>query len=307
MSAEPAVAAAAPPVTDAELRQWRRWVPVALAFYLAWTGWAIGLRAEHFVIVAFFLVLFFASPKTAHFAKLVLPFLGVGVLYDNLRLVVGYRGEVHVADLWHAELAWFGVNTASGPMIPAMWLKEHTNAFLDTLCGFAYLAYIVETFAFGIYLYFRDQKLLTRFGWGFLAVNFFGMIIYMLYPAAPPWYVEQYGLGPAILEAKPSPAGAARFDALWGVQVFSTFYSRNANVFGAMPSLHVAYPTVVMFASFRLGAKWGVPAILFMLLVAFSAIYLQHHYILDLVAGMSCATLTWVLITWVFNRRERAV
>ena len=56
-------------------------------------------------------------------------------------------------------------------------------------------------------------------------------------PAEPPT-----GDGPADLAALPSPAGTARFDALLGIHYFASFYARNTNVFGAMPSLHASYP-----------------------------------------------------------------
>ena len=137
----------------------------------------------------------------------------------------------------------------------------------------------------------------------FLVVNAMGVITYLVYPAAPPWYVLQYGPGPADLTAPPSPAGTARFDALLGINYFASFYSRNTNVFGAMPSLHAAYPFMVVFYVWNKGWTWRVLAAAFSALVSFSAIYLTHHYILDVLAGMVFAIAAYLVVELVFSRR----
>jgi membrane-associated phospholipid phosphatase len=70
-----------------------------------------------------------------------------------------------------------------------------------------------------------------------------------------------------------------------GIHYFSAFYARNPNVFGAMPSLHVTYPLLVVWYTWDRGWRWRVPTLAFVTLVAFSAVYLVHHYILDVIAG----------------------
>jgi membrane-associated phospholipid phosphatase len=116
-------------------------------------------------------------------------------------------------------------------------------------------------------------------------VNLVGWSIWLVYPAAPPWYVDTYGLGPAIDGVAASTAGLARFDALLHLPLAASFYAKSANVFGAMPSLHVAYATLVAWVVFPLGGKLRWATIAFAVSMAFSAVYLRHHYILDVMAG----------------------
>jgi membrane-associated phospholipid phosphatase len=142
-----------------------------------------------------------------------------------------------------------------------------------------------------------------RLAWAFLAVNVLGVVTYMLYPAAPPWYVLKYGPGPADLTALPSAAGAARFDALLGTTYFANFYARNPNVFGAMPSLHAAYPVLVLWHVWHRGWAWRIGAAAFAALVCFSAIYLTHHYILDVAAGTLAALAACVAVDFAFARK----
>jgi membrane-associated phospholipid phosphatase len=183
------------------------------------------------------------------------------------------------------------------------WWATRFNPVLDLLCGFAYAAYLYEVFLVAIFFYVKKDARFEKLCWAFLVVNAIGVVIYLVYPAAPPWYILQYGPGPADLTAPPSPAGTARFDALLGIHYFASFYSRNTNVFGAMPSLHVAYPFMVVFYLWHRGWGWRVPAMAFFALVAFSAIYLTHHYILDVLAGMVASIAAYFVVETVFARR----
>lgn len=262
----------------------------------------IGLRPEHFIFMALGLALFSYSERTARFGLIILPYLLVGVIYDNVRLVTALRPEVHVADLFYAELKWFGVQTASGLDIWPNVLARHTAPVLDFFCGLAYITYLPETFLLATLFFFVDRPRARLLGWGFFWVNVAGILTWMLYPAAPPWYVEQYGLGPAVLDALPSAAGAARFDALVGLPVFEQFYSRNANVFGAMPSLHCAYPTLAFLVCRNKGLRYAIPTASFALLVIFSAVYLQHHYVWDVVVGVFYAAVSYFAVRTVMRR-----
>ena len=283
-------------------------VLVGVAAYLLWTGLTLGLRPEHVVVAGAygFLALY---PKTSSFARHALPFFVSGLLYDNFRLLADFRTTVRVDELYHAELAWFGIDTSAGRQILPWLLADYTHPVLDFICGLAYLLYLPQTFVVAAILYFVDRRRMTVLGLSFLLVNILGLITYLVYPAAPPWYVQTYGLGPAVLDAAPSSAGAARFDALLGVSVFEQFYSRSANVFGAMPSLHCAYPTVVFAAVWRMKISWALATGLFALLVMFSALYLQHHYVWDVVVGVLYAFIAafvaeTVLARWPSTRPE---
>jgi len=95
-----------------------------------------------------------------------------------------------------------------------------------------------------------------------------------------------HGPGPADpATAVASAAGAARVDELLGITYFARLYSRNPNVFGAMPSLHVAFPLLVACTLGAVGPIFRAVTVGFTLLMAFAAIYLGHHWVLDVLAG----------------------
>jgi membrane-associated phospholipid phosphatase len=121
-------------------------------------------------------------------------------------------------------------------------------------------------------------------------MNLAGSLTYYVYPAAPPWYAQQYGFGPVHYDARANIAGAARFDELLGIPYFAVLYSRSADVFGAIPSLHVAYPLLAFLFGRELRLWWldAATGVLF-LLVCFGAVYFQHHYVVDVLVGAAYA------------------
>ena len=61
-----------------------------------------------------------------------------------------------------------------------------------------------------------------------------------------------------------------------------------ADVFGAIPSLHIVYPFLAMVYGWRL-RRFRPFGVGYFLLVCFSAVYLNHHYLLDIFVGLGIA------------------
>jgi inositol phosphorylceramide synthase catalytic subunit len=215
---------------------------------------------------------------------------------------------VHVGDLFELEARLFSVSTAHFPRALSDVISQAYSPWLDGLCGATYFLFLVEVVAASAYLFFaRSRSRALELTLGFFFVNLVGWLIWFAYPAAPPWYVDQYGMGPAVLDVVSSPAGLARVDAWLGLPLATTFYSKSANVFGAMPSLHVAYATLVAWVAGRVGGWLRVAALLYALSIAFSAVYLRHHYILDVLAGAALALVVGVIIRALQERAAPSV
>ena len=271
------------------------WPRASLALALALAAWMGGstgqVRPEIWAANALLVLpAWLGGPRGCAWSRQAFPFWGAGALYANFHLFGDWRlGPVHVDDLYLAEKAWFGLGEGSQRLIASEWFAIHNHPAVDFLAGAAYILYLYQPLAAFTLFFFWGKGKPRRLALAFLLANLLGMAVYLAYPAAPPWYVAEYGLGPARPDAPPSAAGAARFDALVGVDYFAGFYRRNTNVFGAVPSLHAAYPLIVFLCSAGMGRAWRLGALGFALWVGFSALYLQHHYLIDVLAGYSCA------------------
>ncbi len=218
-----------------------------------------------------------------------LPFAVTGALYELLRGVFRQHGPVHVRDLLALEQRFFSVPTATGFQALSKVVAQHPHALLDLWCGATYLLFLIEILAATALLSVRRRSRAWELSLGFLIVNLLGWLIWIAYPAAPPWYADTFAFGSSAPDVASSAAGLARFDALVGLPLAGSFYAKSADVFGAMPSLHVAYSTLVVWAVAPLGRWPRIAAALFASSMAFSAVYLRHHYILDVLAGMLLA------------------
>lgn len=273
-----------------------------------------GIRSDH-IVVGMLCLLDFYNKKSRQFLKYFFPFILTGAVYDFMRYFYwqGIAGHIYVAEPYYRDLHWFGVPALDGSakrVTPNEFFQIHHWMILDLFCGFAYLFYIGEYLLAAFYLFFRKKwSMLSLFGWVFFFINLLGFITYFIYPAAPPWYVSQYGLGPALMNIHPSSAAAHRFDLIFGTHFFDQMYGRGVDVYGAYPSLHVTYPLLVTWATFQLKElSWVRPlAIAFFFLMCLSAVYLQHHYIVDILLGVIYASTTLALALGIQGRFSGAV
>jgi hypothetical protein len=265
-------------------------VPALSAAYLLFSYFLIGFRPEQLVLVGLCNGCYFLSDTTRRFITGFSIFVVFWVLYDYMRAFPNYAYRaVDVADIYHAEQRFFGIINQGNLLTPNEFFLAHHHPALDLLCGIFYLCWVPIPLGFAGYLFFANRRLFFEFSLTFLLVNLIGFTIYYLHPAAPPWFVQQHGLAFTPLTMG-STAGLARFDALVGAGIFQGIYAKNANVFAAMPSLHSAYPVVVLFYALR--NKSGVFNLFFIIIMVgiwFAAVYTSHHYLLDVLAGIAVA------------------
>jgi hypothetical protein len=249
-----------------------------------------GLKAESVVIVVAFNACIWLSRGSRNFIVGFSIFIVFAILYDLMKLYPNYKvNPVDIAGLYHFEKSTFGFYSQGILVTPNEFFAQHHNAFLDFLGGIFYLNWIPLPIAFAGWLYFNNKKQFLQFSLTFLLVNLIGFCIYYIHPAAPPWYVAKYGFD-FHQNTGGNTAGLGRFDAMVHVKLFGSLYSRNSNVFAAMPSLHCAYPLIVFYYSFKShvkNMKWLFGII--MIGIWFTAVYSGHHYVTDDIMGIICA------------------
>lgn len=288
-------------------RLWPRWTLLPGVPFWGWgVFWLLygGLRWDHVAMAVVVPLLAYGTPFTKRFYVGMLPCFFTGLFYDATRFIKNWgltESNVHVCDLWELEKRLFGISVGGSRVAVADYFHAHHALWLDTLCAIPYGTFFLVVLAYAAYLYFRDFTGMLRFGWAFLVMSVAGFLTYHLYPAAPPWYLRDHGCI-VDLHAHSSPGAALlRVDALTGVPFFQGLYGRASEVFGAMPSLHVAYPLLTAMAAWRNhGTGPRAFFVCFYLAMCFSAVYLDHHWVVDLIAGslyaVAARTVVWPLI-----------
>ncbi|MCJ8165973.1 MULTISPECIES: phosphatase PAP2 family protein [Pontibacter] len=260
--------------------------------YLLLSYLLVGFKSDQLVLVGLANALYFATPITRKFITGFSIFIVFWVLYDYMKAFPNYWfNAVHIKDLYNAEKAVFGIRDGGAILTPNEFWQLHSHTFLDVLSGIFYLSWIPVPLAFAGFLFFWNRQQFVYFSLTFLLVNLLGFVVYYLYPAAPPWYVQLHGFD-FIAETPGNTAGLVRFDEFFGIKVFYSLYAKGSNVFAAMPSLHSAYPLIVLYYALKNRLE-VVAKVLFTIITGgiwFAAVYTSHHYVLDVLAGIVCAT-----------------
>jgi hypothetical protein len=273
-------------------RLWPRLTLAPVAPFWGWAGfWVIRgqLRWDHVAVALLASVLAYGNAATKRLFIGLLPVGLVGLFYDAMRFVknVGLtESNVHLCDLRSAELRWFGLDDGGVRVTLHDWFQARATVLLDLVCAVPYGIFIMVVVGYAIFLFVRDFPAEQRFAWGFFALNVVGFVTYHLYPAAPPWYFHQHGCAVDLGAASSAGPNLLRVDELTGIHYFAGFYGRSSDVFGAVPSLHVAYPLLMITEGWSKHRTLGrVLLVLFYVWMCFSAVYLDHHWVIDIVLG----------------------
>ena len=263
----------------------------SMPFWLLALFWAVQgkLRWDHIAVALLTTILAYWSTWTKRLFLGILPIGLVGVLYDTMKVVknVGLtKDNVHVCDVRAIDQRFFGLDMNGTRATLHDWFQLHSTPFFDVYCAIPYGIFIGVVIAYSVYLFRRDYPGLLRFTWSFLVLNVAGFITYHLYPAAPPWYFHHYGCVVDLATHASEGPNLARVDAWMGTPYFAGVYGRSSDVFGAVPSLHVAYPLLMLLEGFRRHRWLGrVLLVWFYLSMCFAAVYLDHHWVFDIVLG----------------------
>lgn len=295
----------APSRAWAHLRElWPRGTFLPIFGFAGWPAYCVSrgeYRWEFVASVLFGAVLPYVGPKSKRLFLGILPIGLLGLFYDWMRFVknVGLSPDrIHICDLRAAEVRWFGIQTGGARTTMSDYFQTHARLWLDVLCSIPYGTFLEALLAFSVILYFTDYARMQRFGWSILAMNVAGFLTYHLYPAAPPWYFQSHGCVADLAARASEGPNLARVDAWLGVPYFQGFYGRSNDIFGAIPSLHVAYPLLMTLEGWHLFGRgshatlrWITRCSLFLFFVwmCFAAVYLDHHWVIDVLFGIAYA------------------
>jgi len=288
-------------------QRWRVYVLVAVVVYLVLVNQAIRVRPDHVFLALLAISLLFGKERSKRFLVDWSPFVLFWIAYDMMRGIVdNLRGFVHTVAPYRWEHALF--SWAFGGQIPCFffqdwqlrWQGAVLKSLLDASGGLFYTLHFGLPLLLGwVFWHTLDERdNFYRFVWTLTVLNFSALTTFLLFPAAPPWYVYHEGF------AQPPPTsywglGAGSLinvDRMLKVKFFQTLWGGfNPNHFAAVPSLHGAYPLVISFFTYRRFRRGLLPLALYPAGVWFSAVYLNQHYIVDLLIGLVYAVFAFLI------------
>lgn len=264
------------------------------------------VRWDHTALMVIILALAYGNARSKRLYLAAYPIGMVALLYDGMRYVknLGVSPErVHDCDLHALELSLFGFTSGGQRMTPGDWFYAHHATALDLYCAIPYGTFIFACLLAGTILYFRDYPAMQRFAWIFFLMNVAGFITYHAVPAAPPWYFHAHGCEISMTAQPSAGLRLEHVDEVLGISYFRGMYGRSSDLYGAIPSLHVAYPLLILVEGWRVFGKPGrVLSAVYFVSMSFSAVYLDHHWVIDVLLGYTYFFTARALVRWVQGR-----
>jgi hypothetical protein len=282
--------------------QWQRWRtrPVAclllvVSFVLFWRF--VGLPADP---VSIFIWLWAATvawnisaPARSHlaFPRDWWPFVALLVVYGYSRGIADNLGRsVHVMTPIRFD-EWLG-----GGTLPTAWMQEHlcgnpcTGAqpahWYDLIASTVYFSHFVVPLSLAVALWMHDRSDWAAYMRRLITLDAAALLIYILYPMAPPWWASEYGYYPG------QTLGRITHD---GWQVLGLNTAKNwlvkadelSNPVAAMPSLHMATALLVAIVVIhRLRSRWRWLLLAYPVAMGATLVYCAEHYVMDLLVGV---------------------
>ncbi len=280
--------------------------------------WAYGLtmlargelRWDHIAMMILVPALAYTNARTKRLTVGTYPTALVGLLYDAMRYLknVGVSPErVHDCDLRAAELALFGIGSGPDRITLNDWFLTHHWTAVDLYCAVPYGTFIFACLACAVVLYFKDFHAVQRVAWAFFLMNVAAFVTYHVYPAAPPWYYHAHGCEISMTAMPSAGPRLAHVDEVLGIDYFHGLYARSSDLYGAVPSLHCAYPLLIVVEGWRSFGRVGrAVTLIFFFSMCFAAVYLDHHWVIDVMLGITYCLAASALMRFVFRRLERS-
>jgi membrane-associated phospholipid phosphatase len=215
-----------------------------------------------------------------------LPFLFILLMYYSL------WGDATLMLVTHdRDQALMAIDQRLFGFQASLVLQRIISSRLTAWMTFAYFFHVINIPLVGCFIYLRRPRARFReMMSGLMVVSFFGLLGYLLVPAIGPMYTlrNQYTV----------PLSHSIWMFNRNVD-FMDFARIRRDVF---PSLHVAISFVVWLYAYRNSKRlfWILSPLILSLWL--STLYLRYHYLIDVVAGLVLAPLSFLLANWMFSR-----
>ena len=260
-----------------------------------------------YVIIWIGVVLLLACWQSPHpVARVIIDWLPLIVILAGYDLVRSFTDELIPRAVVEPQLRFDEI--FFGGTVPTVVLQDWLNPAdglhpWDYLVFCVYLSHFVVSPVFGVTQYLRDRELFRRYKWTMVTVCVAGFITYFALPAEPPWRASEQGELESTVRvvqmvwAELGVSGAA--------DAFAGRDTGVANPVAALPSLHAAWPFLILLFMWRRAPRGRWLAIAYNAAMAFVLVYGSEHYVSDILLGYLYAVVAFLVVNRIIDRRDR--
>jgi hypothetical protein len=237
------------------------------------------------------------------------PLFVIFYAYDALRAMAADGRVAH----WHTQIAFdnwlFGGRSLTVALQHHLWHPGHPH-WWDWIVLVVYNSHFCVPLGVAAVLWKVHKTLFRRYTLALIVSTFAGFFTFWLYPAEPPWMASTEGHLSPTTRIIPDLWARAHVKAAHDLFLSGAKYD---NPIAAVPSLHAAYPMLLVLVFWKVSRTLRVVLVAYALTMAFSLVYTAEHYVFDILLGWGYAVAgvavsTWMIRAWQQRRhRHRGV
>ena len=279
---------------------------LVVAVFVAYMAVGIGLylwRGAYFTPDRWLILLLVGAMvmgRTLTFLRDWVPVVMLIAGYEFMRKLAGQMVAeqdryVHYRELIEADRVLFGGHQ------PVLWVQDRfheagTVHWYDYVALLFYALHFVFPLVFAFMLWLTRKERFWQFSLTFLVMTYAAFAFFLYYPAAPPWMANRDGY----IQGVEWPATQAfqalvphRYD---NFDTFKIWDEVSGNPVAAMPSLHAGFPWLVLLFAVKFYGRRGLIFLPYSPILWFSIVYLGHHWVVDILAGVAWATVCFIAV-----------
>jgi membrane-associated phospholipid phosphatase len=294
------------------IEPWQGVVCLGVSAYLSLGAVTNSIRGYHWLMLAAVPGVLLSGERGRRFFVDWSPLFGFWLVYDRLRLIQPLLyARVAVAEPFLMERAAFGW-LANGE-VPAhaahSWLASDMGLLAVAVAWIAQVVYFSHLFVAPLIMLVlwrlaasnkSYREVFARHIRAFTILNFSAIVIYLVMPVGPPWWVSlnEFAQPTTELVSQANLAGAMHGALIQGM------IGNASQWFAAVPSLHGAYPVLLLLLGSWIRGRWfRVGIALYACAMWAATVVLNQHYIVDLLAGALLAIVAWCAV-WLWKKKD---
>ena len=251
-------------------------------------SWGLPVARDQLFIWLVAGIAAFSVPAWRGWGRLLLewlPFFGLLAAYDYLRGAVSVTaGHAHVTPQIDLDKALFGGHLPTVWLQQRLWDASHLHWY-DYAVWAVYMTHFFVVWVTAAILWRVARARFRRYAVTTVLLSLAAFATYWAYPAQPPWLAGESVLMPSVDRIVPAVWGQL------GVPTAQSIYENGdfVNPVAAMPSLHAAFPLMLLLFFWSAGRWMRLALGLYTLAMAFTLVYGGEHFVADILAGWAMA------------------
>ncbi len=207
--------------------------------------------------------------------------------------------DVHLEGLVAFDKALLHGHMAGNLLQSWLYQQGHIHWY-DYFALVLYSIHFILPCMFAFVLWSTKKTHFWQFTLTFCFMTYVAFLFFLYYPAAPPWLAQTWGVISGLHYPQNQVLAQIHIKDFGTLDTYSIWGRASPHPVAAMPSLHASFPWLVTLFAVKYYRRLGLVFMVYNVSLWFSVMYLANHWLVDVLAGMAWATISFVIVDYLW-------